>query len=400
MKIKNILYKVKIFSLIAFVATLGYEYWDPIGIRSSFTITRFFGLLYALFAIIDFRNSLRITKNNKALIFSGLFLWFWIVLVTIFKSVVYHETPSLFFSLLQVVVLFWLVYNDVESRPRLKLNLFFAFIVGVFSISILLSLGIGLQASDGREIDSLDASRIYFMGMNPNNMGALASLAVLLVFYLVFSEKIWGRKSYLLLALIPNLLLLIGISGSRGAYFMLFIGLAVYFGFKKAPAFHKILYLILGVAVVYFSIDYLGNFEMLQDRVMSTYETRDTGSRLDLWKVAFGIFTENPLFGVGYNGLSIEMTRNSTNSTAHNAFIDFALMGGLVGLILFVNIIIVIIKRCWSFLQLNRDAGNLMILAAVLFHLSKAGGGYVSKFSWILLAIIASVYLIKFKTKK
>src|SRR5690625_4420990 len=399
MKIKNSLYKLKIFFLLVFVATLGYEYWDPIGIRSSFTVTRFFGLLYALFAITDFRNNFRITKNNKALVLSGLFLWLWIMLITVFKSVVYHVEPSLVFSLLQVVVLFWLVYNDVERRPKLKLGLFLAFVVGVFSISILLTLGIGLEASGGLEVDSIDATRIYFMGMNPNGMGALASLAVLLLFYLVFSGKIWGKKTYFLLALTPNLLLLIGASGSRGAFFMVLLGLAVYFGLKKASAFIKVFYLIFGVVAIFFILDYLGDFEKLQSRLTSTYETRDTGNRFELWQAALGILAENPLFGVGFNGLSIEMARNSSNTTAHNVFIDFALMGGIIAFMLFINIIRILLKRSWSFLQLNRDAGNLMILVVILFNLAKSGGGFDSKFSWLMLAATAPVYLIKSKNK-
>lgn len=392
---KHFFYYIKLFFLFAFVTTLGYEYWDPIGLRSSFTLPKLFGLLYAITALTDIKNNFSINKTNKALILSGLALWLWIMFVTLFKSTVYHYDLNLFLGLFQVIILFWLVYNEIDNNNTLKPKIFIAFSLGMFSVSLLLAFGIGLEAADGSDIDNLDNARVYFMGMNPNRMGALASLAVLLIFHLVFSNTFQNKLRYALLLLIPNLLMLIGLSGSRGAFFMVLLGLLILFGFKKTSIFKKVIYIFLGLAIAIFLIDYLSEFDKLQSRLIETYEAGDTGERFKLMGAALQIFENHPFVGVGYNGLAIEMQKISSNSTAHNVFIDFAVMGGLVAFVLFANMIRILFQRSLKFSKLNRDTCNLMILVVIVFILAKSGGGYVSKMSWLMLATIAPVYLIK-----
>lgn len=385
------LYSIKLWFLFLFLASLGYEFWDPFGVRSFFTITKFFGIIYALLSVLDFKSNFRINKQNKVLIFSMLLMWLWMLLVTLFKTVIYVKEPNFMFSILQVIIMFWLVFNDVDKNPKVKNKLFLSFILGVFSISILLNFGIGIQTHDGNILDTMDGSRVYFMGMNPNAMGNLASLSILLIVQFVFgnNNNNNNNKRYLLLAFIPNLLYLIGISGSRGSFFILIIGILIFFGLKKTSIGLKITYLFIGSFLLFFFLDYLSGFDKLQNRLISTYETNDTGNRTELWEAAIKVFFEHPIFGVGYDGLSIEMSRISTNVTAHNVFLDFAIMGGIIAFVLYINFIRIILVRSWKSLKLYADAGKLMVLICILFILFKSGGGYDSKMSWIMLAIIA-----------
>ncbi|WP_347375009.1 O-antigen ligase family protein [Aequorivita sp. Q41] len=385
-------YKIKIISLCLFVFSLGIEYWDPFGFRNIFTITKFAGLLYAFFSFFDIKRNFAITKQNKLLVYSSLILWFWLTFVTLISSSLIGEDIFLFLGVLQVIILFWLVFNDVMNNPKVRNYVFLSFISGIVFISILLSFGIGIEDNKGDLINDIDNTRIYFMGMNPNRIGDLAAIAVLLVFSIVFSGKNSNKLRYLLLITIPSLLSIIGFSGSRGSFILVFLGLGVFFMLKKSKAFQKILFIIIGVVSGVLINNFMSNFDLLQKRLASSLNSGEAGGRIEIWEDVFNIIQENLIFGVGHGGYGFKMAQiYGVPKDSHNLFLFVWAVGGTIGLVILLIFYTKVFKNSWFNLRINGDATNMMILAAALLIVFKSGGAIDLKVIWLMLACITAV---------
>src|SRR5690606_31942802 len=158
--------------------------------------------------------------------------------------------------------------------------IFLSFVSGVVLVSILLSLGIGIENVQGDLVRGADGTRIYFMGMNPNRMGDMGAIAILLVFSLVFSGSYKSKKRYLFLLLIPSLLTVIGFSGSRGSFVLTFLGLFVFFLLKKQRIQRRIIFMVIGAFSIMLIYEFMSGFEILQQRLVMSVEQGDTGGRI------------------------------------------------------------------------------------------------------------------------
>lgn len=388
---RSLIYRIKIFSLCLLAFSLGFEYWDPFGVRSIFTVTKFAGFLYAFLSLFDLKNNLKISIHNRVFIYSAFSLWLWLTFISLVNVGINGGNLSFLFGILQVILLYWLVFNDVLYNPKIRQLVFLFLILGMLLISILLSLGIGIENLRGDQIDDIDSTRVYFMGMNPNRMGDLAAIAILLIFSLVFSRKnnkIW----FLLLLIIPSLLSVIGFSGSRGSFIVIFLGLCFFFLLRKSTIRQKMVFLVIGSVSSIFIFGFLENFEMLQGRLTNTYEGGDIGGRFDIWKSVLNIIQENPVFGTGTEGYKLKMLQEyGEQKDPHNLFLYVWVVGGMIALLLLLIFYIRTLKNALLNLKINRDSTNVMIFIAALFLVSKTGGVIESKLIWLMLACIAPI---------
>ncbi len=97
-----------------------------------------------------------------------------------------------------------------------------------------------------------------------------------------------------------------------------------------------------------------------QDRVVSRFErisahmessdTSQSFSRPDVWKASGEMFTEHPVFGVGFGAFRtavpgfIDVSGATIPEAAHNEYLEIAAVGGIVGIVLF----------CWFLARLVR----------------------------------------------
>src|SRR5690625_975524 len=353
---KKLIYNIKIICLCLFVFSLGIEYWDPFGIRHVFTVTKFAGFSYALFSFIGAKNNFAITKYNKQFIYNIILLWFWLTLISLVNTGLKGGGLHLFMGVLQAIILFWLVFNDVQNNPIIKKYIFYSFIIGIVFVSTLLSFGIGVENRIGESSSDIDnISRLYFMGMNPNRMGDLAAIAILMVFSLIFSNNN-NKLRYLLFLTLPSLLTIIGFSGSRGSFVVVFLGLSVFFLLKRTKVYNKVIFLIIGFISSVFMIKYLSEFSVLQERLFRSYETGDTGSRIELWTHVFSIIQENLFFGTGKSGYEFKMNQISGSpKDPHNIFLYVGAVGGIAGLVLLLQFYLNVLKNSLINLKLNQD---------------------------------------------
>jgi len=68
-------------------------------------------------------------------------------------------------------------------------------------------------------------------------------------------------------------------------------------------------------------------------------------SRLDYWQLSQEIIKDNPVIGVGMGGFS---SYHKVEVYPHNIILEFAVEGGVIGLLIFILLIYIILSRTWK----------------------------------------------------
>lgn len=156
----------------------------------------------------------------------------------------------------------------------------------------------------------------------------------------IFSFLGTKKKIYLIWAIVMVVAILL--SFSRGAYLGLIIGFFVvgFFIFRgrKIRIREGIL---IGTFLVLGGLFLFGTENFIRDRLSDTFLVIDSSGeeRIFLWKHAFGVIMENPIFGVGL-GVYPETVQPSATYRdpiyAHNLYLDITVEMGLVGLFIWM----------------------------------------------------------------
>lgn len=299
-------------ALYIFVALLGYEYWNNLSIFDGMTVPKLAGLFYFALAAITPKKSFAIYKHGNALHLSLLFtLWGWLLFASLLTYILYGAELSLQMSFLQLIVLYWLIFNEISNDVNVEKNLKLAFVLGVFSMYILISMGVGIQSS--RESEALDdlenVTRIWFMGLNPNSLGNLAALAFILA--LSFFESLKNKFVFLLIIPMLAFVELVLSSGSAGAVLLLCLGVGLFFVLNKPKGYMSIVYFSSGIVIVFAMLNALVESEYLSNKLAAFFIEGETSSRTQIWIETINLTAKNPFLGVGH-----------VYRTAHNVFLD------------------------------------------------------------------------------
>lgn len=385
----NKIYKIKIYSLLLFVFSLPFEYWDPFGIASFFTVTKFSGLLYFGLSLSDIADNFKLqtVKQPVMVLFC---LW----LFLLFQGIInyWHGTSlSVYsFTFLQNIVLFWLISNDLIRNDRLAGKLFISLITGVFLMASLSSFGIGLSNEINGEIGTY---RLSFFGSNPNSVGNLAALAMLFAISIIMDKtKPFGNKGFLLIITLPSFISILSLSGSRGALVISFVGVFVLFLFQKIALNRKIMMLLLGSAFVVFTAMKMMQSDIMQRRIYLTTSEGSLGGREIIWKHALDIFYENPFLGLGNTGYQYEIIqRYGMYMDTHNLFLYFMATGGVIALFLYLIFLFNLFRASRNYYNHRDNVILFALLIVYLFSVFKSGGAINSKLYWIIAAIICGM---------
>ncbi|MEX0996000.1 MAG: O-antigen ligase family protein [Flavobacteriaceae bacterium] len=387
---KNLLKLKKVF-LILFVFSLPFEYWDPFGIASFFTVTKMAGFGYAALALLNIKDSFDVSffKYVRYLIL----FWIWLVLINMFNYIGTNTVSVFNFTLFQNIILYWLIASDLKNRNIQIKSLLFTFVLAVILMSILLSLGIGV----GQEYIE-GVSRITFFGNNPNVVGILAGLAIVFSLYFILNpNKTFGKKGYLLLFALPPFVNLLLLSASRGALITTACALVVMLIMNKTTSFKRILQVgFLIIAAIYF-MEKLVESELIYKRMTQFIEEGNTAGRGDIWEVLFEVSLQRPLIGFGETGFETEMIKYyGAQKSAHNLFLEILVTTGIIGLSVFLYFLYFHIKKSAQ----NFRQGDVLKVVLMIFYLTtvvKAGGVMGNKLMWLLLAIIIASDLTNIK---
>ena len=336
-----------------------------------------------------------IIKNKKPLpIFSYFFLL--IILLGLFSAL---WSPSFFKSLNSVFTHFGLyatfyIYYCVVKNDTIFINVLKYFISGVFTLTFLLLIQYNpvlfvLDLGSGSmELSVLGGGEVSQYEVAHYSLSAYLSCLILLQ-----NEKL----KYLLSFLSLFFGVCIFISLSRTYILSFFLCSLVYFTFKKG-FFNKIkgsFYIGLFILLV-FLIVFSVNNEGLNFRFLDTYSAVESGSKSKLssgrnviWEGALELYKMNPILGFGFSSFDTLLYEHiGIKKGAHNAFLQYLVEIGIIGLMLFIMMLLLCFFKIFNFKR-YRNIG----LAIFIFFLIQAffSGFFRSKGIWLLLGILFSV---------
>lgn len=316
-------------------------------------------------------------------------LWLWIGIQSIFNYWDGSRFSVFNVTLFQNIILFWLLSSQFIRTPSVLKNAFLSFILSVFMMSVLIYLGIGVERDLSEGIGN---SRLSFFGNNSNTLGEYLSISIILVVYLFINRmKYFGKKSYWLLFTIPVFLSLVGLTGSRGALVIIIVGISVLFFTIKSTFFQKIIGLFIGSLLLIYIVNKALESEVMQKRVVESYEDGNLGGREIIWARALNIFYYHPFTGLGATGYEREVLKVSNRfQDTHNLYLYLLVTGGIVGLCIYLIFFYVVWNSAWTSYSRHSDSIALILLFIYLFSSMKSGGFINDKFMWFLLAVIYS----------
>ena len=366
-----------------FVFILCYAVYNPFGKDSPLTLTNVVGSIYLLAAILTFKSKINYSEI-KPFVIPLLLLFIWITIMSIINISPNNEHCSAFnFGLFRNILLFILIFYDLKGDLKFQNKIINTYLFSIVSIAILAALNI--------EVTYHSTGRLLLFGTNANEVGLWCVFGICFI----IDKAIFGNKSnsnrLLLLLLIPLLLSLIAKTGSRGAVVLLITSI-IAFSFYLPGKFKTklIIFFLLIVFVLSILLVVIQN-EILADRFLSFFETGDTSGRGELWLNTFLIIKENPIFGFGETGYELRITNLiGEYMGTHNVFLYILVVGGVIGLFLFLLFLYRIYKSVMDNYHLNNQVLPIILFLIIFLLMMKGGGVLIDRVLWFILAYIAS----------
>jgi O-antigen ligase len=230
-------------------------------------------------------------------------------------------------------------------------------------------------------------SRAYAPGGGPNTFGRNMGLTALGAVFLASRYGIVARIGGV--GIVAMAALLVVRSGSRGGLLAFSIAAAVYIVCANLSVMRKALIIgAMGAATaiaLFHTVVGQQAVEVFQGRIIEqTVENRYLAGRDDLWHQAIELARDRPLFGWGLDGF-----RANSWNYPHNLFLEVTVEGGLLGLLLLLNVGRVWLSQCkWGRSRIPR--GPLVALALTFTAAQTSGDLFDSRGVFLMLALATS----------
>ena len=194
-------------------------------------------------------------------------------------------------------------------------------------------------------------------------------------------------------AAIAVAMLMVMLCGSRGALLSSSMGAFVLLLTAREPLAKKIAaaaaVALLGAALILSTSAGQNALETFQNRiVLNTFEKQHLAGREDLWLDAVGWIIERPWFGWGLNGY-----RANSWNYPHNLFLEVTMEGGLVGLLLLLNVGWAWWRKFWQ--QRHRLPRSSLAALALTFTAAQTSGDlFDSRGVFLMLALATPTTLV------
>ena len=306
-----------------------------------------------------------------------------------------YDGPSR--MLFAIPILFLLTYRKIN----------FSYLIGIASPLALLTTAFTIYQHP--EIVSRMNGRFATTFVDPTAFGPYA---VILTGFCLFhldvtfkSSKLWF--SYQTIGIITGLFLITG-SGTRGSWLAIpaIIGIWLLFNFRKLTLHFYLLSMLLLICFtigisIYFpqaSARFVSGFHEIMNWFNQSELDSPTGQRLSMWKISWQLFSHNPLFGYGDQGITVYLDKPWFSSTAtpiakttiaccgpHNELIANALRSGITGICSTLALFIV------PFVFFAKNARHYQAEIATASHLGLA---YIS--CMVISSLSAEIFTLKF----
>lgn len=241
----------------------------------------------------------------------------------------------------QMIFLYYLVLNVVKDEKQQKvLVIIMSIVLLIIAVRCYRNFYVGDIFSWERRV----VGPFVHVNLGPNEFSAFVVYCWAFFTGLLFFEKIRWKK-WLFFATILFMLHPIFFTFSRGGYFAAFIVL-IFFGVVKKRS-------LLILTIVLFFTWQVVLPKTVVDRIEMTQTEegeleRSAGGRLGLWDLGLEIFSENPIFGVGYQGYRMSVGGKTTyqgeeikagGADPHNYYVLTLSEQGVIGIIMFLCIL-------------------------------------------------------------
>ena len=346
------------------------------------SVTSYLTGFLLLVVIFTGRLGRYIIKEKNAFVVL-LLLW----LILLFSSLIY-PIPSgnipFNWGFLGAILFYVSTVGVLKEFPQIQSIVLITYVMasGLTSIIYLILIGSPLAP--------VSSGRYFFLGENPNSYSTRMVIGVVITLFLLPTVN---RKFQLVsLLLLSSQIVVIFLSGSRGALLMLAIAFLIFLFASKLSISSKTLYSLLILVGLVGFVSFYGESIIAEasgwERLLSLFESGDSG-REHLWSQTFSIFLENPIIGVGQKGFTYEMmSRYGENRDAHNLFLFLLASGGLIGVSLFL---IFYFSLFSSVLKVRAKSPMSLALFLVMFlFILKSGGVLGYSLMWLVFAIVRS----------
>ncbi|HAC62739.1 MAG TPA: hypothetical protein DCF68_04195 [Cyanothece sp. UBA12306] len=333
--------------------------------------------------LINFEATFKILKNFNivGISLATFYSWLWIcawasqdIKIAVKHNILASIYLLIFFALLTIL--------ELEFKIKNGNSLIYSYLIFCF-LSILALIGFVEYITPDillfRAVGAAEQSyypRISSLLNNPNSLGVLMSLGILLAFYLkkikIISnfEFCWG---------VFLLLITSSLAASRNGWLIL---LSVFF----LSYLYKIISLKKGIILLAIWLAVLLLFPVSNSRLRiqeKQYSKSNTISRISLWKAAGVEIIKHPLTGIGLGVYEERVGRKVTGRIgfhAHNIFLNVWVETGTIGLLLFLNLLVSIIKKV-------NFRSSLSVISIILIFLSQLVDFFIADPTFMVVAL-------------
>lgn len=368
------------FTLYLFVISIPFEAL-PISevLAGRFSLARAAGLLLFFAALFHPRTALR--RPHAAVWWFGLWIALVAARIPFQDPLIASMSWEYVRQIVQMIALLWIASNVLRSTPvwRRTLVLFACACAGLALV----------QAAGGVAIRTGLGERVTTMGENPNTIGTLLAIALVVAIGLARTLVRGWLRIALLAVCVPMAIELVR-TGSRAAMLALVTGLLVMtvrsrgFGGKMKAALVAIP-LLAGFLLV------VSSSETARNRIQQTFEEGRFARREQIVPLVVDMIREKPLIGWGPEQHVRELgTRMDVERMdEHNLFLWVLNEGGLLAFVPFMIAALLAVREADRGRHVGR--GTLMLgLVAALFLANMANSYHNRKFSWLILALSIS----------
>lgn len=283
---------------------------------------------------------------------------------------------------LQVFAMLWVLWEATPTRSRL-INLFQAYVLGAYVAAgntiYNYVVGAVLKHAYGRYAAE---------NFDPNSLGMGLALALPMAWYLGSCSSSafqrWLNRGYFVAGPIAILL-----TGSRGALLATIVALSVVpWTMTQVRRGVRIAAVIsmLGAAVLAVRFVPAELFKRLSTTSSEISEGTMNG-RLEIWKAGLEAVPARPLQGYGPAGWQMVLKHKVGNKGPHNTFLSILVDEGLIGLLLYLTIYVLLLRRLLLLPNVFERRVSLTMLATLVTAITPLGWDTV-RTAWLMLGFL------------
>ena len=316
--------------VVGFLTWFPYAMFTEIFVRKKVLWLPYLTLQY--FIIGCFTILLLSGARGKRLHFNGMFLFLLFAALEIVNNVypnrVIVSRAIITQSVAVLIPLIWASFTILSSEQVLKF-LTHIKIAGIYLTGIVVVAHLTGGIDYGHQSSS-DASN----GLAPVQLSGYLGFVCVLFFFSVMNVE-EAANQWINLGLLSLVTIVMALTFSRGGIYFLGGLVGAYFVYNRSKMgnYFKFLVLIPIAAIVYYSV-----VETTGGKIVERYELEGSSGRDKLVEIAFKIFSNNLILGVGTGNFNTEILKQNlygVESGAHNEFARVAAEHGIIGMFLY-----------------------------------------------------------------